>query len=180
MGMAREATTVVLPEEPYMKMAEDPYMKMNEDPYMKMNEDPYMRMKRPPMRILSHDAYMPMQTHTLPKKHQRRQSEETMFRLEDNSGSPFKVGQSPEKMNNCIYSEKTFPRRKKKMSLLTRTAEQGERNSQILHGSLMKQPFRKGNKHKDDYVYVDFEKQNYMDMAQTGSNKWKFLNFSGK
>jgi len=34
---------------------------------------------------------------------------------------------------------------------------------------------RKGNKHKGDYVFLDFERQNYVDMQQLGSKKWKFL-----
>merc|ERR1712032_685517 len=75
------------------------------------------------------------------------------------------------------YSEKTFPRRKRRINIFNRTSEDGDRNNQILNGSLVR-PFRKGNKHKDDYVFVDFEKQNYMNMASSGSNKWKFLNFS--
>jgi len=36
---------------------------------------------------------------------------------------------------------------------------------------------KKGNKHKADYVFVDFEKNNYVDMQQMGTKKWKFLTF---
>jgi len=41
---------------------------------------------------------------------------------------------------------------------------------------------KKGNKHKDDYVFIDFERNNYMDMQQLGDKKWKFLtlNFGRK
>jgi len=41
---------------------------------------------------------------------------------------------------------------------------------------------KKGNKHKDDYVFIDLERDNYMDMQQLGDKKWKFLtlNFGRK
>jgi len=176
-------TTAGSLDESYMAMASRTTrsVSIEEEPYMKMSDDAYMSMKQPPVRSMSTDAYMSMHTHTLPKKHRRRTSHEPMFQMEDNSVSSFRGPRSPEKISSCIYSENTFPRRKKKMSIFNRTSdEDGERNNQILQGAFVKQ-FRKGNKHRDDYVYVDFEKQNYMDMAQSGdkfSNKWKFLNFS--
>ena len=120
-----------------------------------------------------------MSTHTLPKKSRRRQSEqEAMFQLDSDLPSPptGKSVHSPSE-HHSSYSEKTFPRRKRRINIFNRTSEDGDRNNQILNGSLVR-PFRKGNKHKDDYVFVDFEKQNYMNMASNGSNKWKFLNFS--
>ena len=163
MRMMRTPVTRSLSQDPYMRMSQEPYMRMSE-------EDPYMRMTdaSSPPKPEENDSYCSMTNHTLPKK-SRRQSEEPVFHLDE---SPIRIPASS-------YSDKTFPMRKKKMNIFHRTPEAGERNRHILNGSLMK-PFKKGNKHKDDYVYVDFEKQNYMDMAQSGSNKWKFLNFTSK
>jgi hypothetical protein len=164
-------------DEEYMNMARvrlvapSRSLSVSEDPYMRMSEDPYMRMSESVPRKMSEDSYMPMSIRTLPKK-SRRESEDQMFQLDV---SP---GKSPcHQPSQAAYTEKTFPRRKKKINIFNRTHEDGERNNQILNGSLMK-PFKKGNKHRDDYVYVDLEKQNYMNMSQSGSNKWKFLNFS--
>ena len=36
---------------------------------------------------------------------------------------------------------------------------------------------RKANKHKADYVFVDLEQNNYVDMKQADSKRWKFLSF---
>ena len=156
-----------------------PSRSLTDDPYMRMSEDPYMRMREPVSpKKKSEDPYMSMSTHTLPKKSRRRQSEqEAMFQLDSDLPSPAagKVVHSPD--HHATYSEKTFPRRKRRINIFNRTSEDGDRNNQILNGSLVR-PFRKGNKHKDDYVFVDFEKQNYMNMGSSGSNKWKFLNFS--
>ena len=35
--------------------------------------------------------------------------------------------------------------------------------------------FKKGNRHKADYVYLDFEKNNYVDMNRISDKKWKSL-----
>ena len=170
-------------DEAYMSMGLvklPPSRSLTDDPYMRMSEDPYMRMREPVTpKKNSEDSYMPMSTHTLPKKSRRRQSEqEAMFQLDSDLPSPptGKSVHSPSD-HHSSYSEKTFPRRKRRINIFNRTSEDGDRNNQILNGSLVR-PFRKGNKHKDDYVFVDFEKQNYMNMASNGSNKWKFLNFS--
>ena len=170
-------------DEAYMSMGLGklpPSRSLTDDPYMRMSEDPYMRMREPVTpKKNSEDSYMPMSTHTLPKKSRRRQSEqEAMFQLDSDLPSPptGKSVHSPSE-HHSSYSEKTFPRRKRRINIFNRTSEDGDRNNQILNGSLVR-PFRKGNKHKDDYVFVDFEKQNYMNMASNGSNKWKFLNFS--
>ena len=170
-------------DESYMSMGISklpPSRSLTDDPYMRMSEEPYMRMREPTTpKKKGDDAYMPMNTHTLPKKSRRRQSEqEAMFQLDtDTPVSPGRGLHSPDHHAAATYSEKTFPRRKRRINIFNRTAEDGDRNNQILSGSLVR-PFRKGNKHKDDYVFVDFEKQNYMNMASNGSNKWKFLNFS--
>ena len=37
--------------------------------------------------------------------------------------------------------------------------------------------FKKGNRHKADYVFVDFERDNYMDMGRTQDKSWKFLTY---
>jgi len=168
-------------EDSYMIMDRDPVRRLSEEPYMRMSEESCARMKEEAQKRMSQDSYMQM--NTFPRKLIRRVSDEPMFQLEDSVSFPSLPcpGQSPPERvsssSNSNYSGSTFPRRKKKINIFNRTQEDGERNNQILHGSMMK-PFRKGNKHKDDYVYVDFEKQNYMDMASTGSNKWKFLNFT--
>ena len=164
-------------DEAYMSMAVGrlpPRRTLSEDPYMRMSEDPCLG-KEPTSRQGSEDSYESMSkkweaTNTLPRKARRRQSEE-VFQLD---GSPRKHSHPAEHIN---YTDKTFPRRKKRINIFNRTHEDGDRNAQILSGSLVR-PFKKGNKHKDDYVFVDFEKRNYMDMAQNGTNKWKFLNFS--
>jgi len=177
-------------DEAYMSMGLGklpPSRSLNDDPYMRMSEDPYMRMREQPVtpnKKKSEEPYMPMNTlHTLPKKSRRRQSEqEAMFQLDsdlpNSNAAGGKVVHSPDHHpSTSSYSERTFPRRKRRINIFNRTSEDGDRNNQILNGSLVR-PFRKGNKHKDDYVFVDFEKQNYMNMASSGSNKWKFLNFS--
>merc|ERR1719500_825739 len=155
-----------------------PWMPKSLSPEGRSMDEAYMRMREPATpKKKSEDPYMPMSTHTLPKKSRRRQSEqEAMFQLDtDMPSTSGKVVHSPD--HQVSYSEKTFPRRKRRINIFNRTSEDGDRNNQILNGSLVR-PFRKGNKHKDDYVFVDFEKQNYMNMASSGSNKWKFLNFS--
>ena len=35
--------------------------------------------------------------------------------------------------------------------------------------------FKKGNRHKADYVFLDFEKNNYVDMNRIPDKKWKSL-----
>ena len=35
--------------------------------------------------------------------------------------------------------------------------------------------FKKGNRHKADYVFLDFEKNNYVDMNRISDKKWKSL-----
>lgn len=48
-----------------------------------------------------------------------------------------------------------------------------ERRSSHIFGRL----FKKGNRHKADYVFVDFERDNYMDMGRIQDKNWKFLTY---
>ncbi len=48
-----------------------------------------------------------------------------------------------------------------------------ERRSSHIFGRL----FKKGNRHKADYVFVDFERDNYMDMGRVQDKNWKFLTY---
>merc|ERR1712137_183217 len=51
-----------------------------------------------------------------------------------------------------------------------------QRRSSHIFGRL----FKKGNRHKADYVFVDFERDNYMDMGRIQDKNWKFLTYFPK
>ena len=51
-----------------------------------------------------------------------------------------------------------------------------QRRSSHIFGRL----FKKGNRHKADYVFVDFERDNYMDMGRIQEKNWKFLTYFPK
>merc|ERR1712218_125642 len=104
-------------------------------PSRSLTDEPYMRMREPTTpKKKGDDAYMPMNTHTLPKKSRRRQSEqEAMFQLDtDTPVTPGRGLHSPDHHVAATYSEKTFPRRKRRINIFNRTAEDGDRNNQIL------------------------------------------------
>jgi len=51
----------------------------------------------------------------------------------------------------------------------------GENTESERSGGSLSRFFKKGNRHKADYVFVDFEKDNYVDMNRISNKKWKSL-----
>eukprot|EP00092_Neocalanus_flemingeri_P003603 GFUD01003866.1.p1 GENE.GFUD01003866.1~~GFUD01003866.1.p1 ORF type:complete len:497 (+),score=78.30 GFUD01003866.1:618-2108(+) len=94
-------------------------------------------------------------------------SDEQIFHLEQGSPRP---REAPVLRNKRTESECTSPT-KKSGTLFS----MGEGTMSMERG--LSRLRRKGNKHKADYVFVDFEKNNYVDMQQLGGKKWKFLTF---
>lgn len=94
----------------------------------------------------------------------RKFSEEQIFHLEQ--GSPNQREVPSFKNDKQYYS--TSSKNVSRLSMSEGSMSM-ERGLSRLH--------RKGNKHKADYVFVDFEKNNYVDMQQIGTKKWKFLTF---
>lgn len=64
-------------------------------------------------------------------------------------------------------------------SSLTSIWRETKKKEETCPGSLsLSKLFKKGNRHKNDYVYVDFEKDNYVDMSNhkcISNKKWKSL-----
>jgi len=57
----------------------------------------------------------------------------------------------------------------------------GKHKSELQMTERMGRHFKKGNKHKDDYVFFDFEKnKDYIDMGKARTKKWHFLDFRNK
>jgi len=94
----------------------------------------------------------------------RKFGEEPIFHLEQ--GSPM-LREGPTFGNK--KKENHSPSKKGTMFSMGEGTMSMERGLSRLH--------RKGNKHKADYVFVDFERNNYVDMQQVGGKKWKFLTF---
>jgi len=114
-------------------------------------EDPYMHMNE--VRIGEKKSSQELS---------RKLSEDQMFYLEQGSPVQRKVkNKIPENVNKS-----------KRGSLFS----MGEGTMSMDRG--LSRLHRKGNKHKEDYVFVDFEKNNYVDMQQLGGKKWKFLTLS--
>jgi len=54
----------------------------------------------------------------------------------------------------------------------------GKHKSETQMPERISRSFKKGNKHKDDYVFFDFERnKDYMDMGKARTKKWHFLDF---
>ena len=65
---------------------------------------------------------------------------------------------------------KKTPKRKKNLFQI------GKGKSELQINESVGRQFKKGNKHKDDYVFFDFEKnKDYVDMGKAKTKKWQFL-----
>ena len=73
------------------------------------------------------------------------------------------------------YMERKHPRHKRKNNLF----QIGKGKSELqLRNEIIGGQFKKGNKHKDDYVYFYFEKnKGYVDMGKAKTKMCQFLDF---
>ena len=73
------------------------------------------------------------------------------------------------KMDNIYSNRRSLPLHSEVLpsSLLTSSERRGSH--------IFDKLFKKGNRHKADYVFVDFERDNYMDMGRIPDKNWKFL-----
>ena len=77
--------------------------------------------------------------------------------------------------SQAFYCDKNMRRISLKNWSEEENASESERSTSL--GRFLK----KGNRHKAEYVYLDFEKNNYVDMSRISDKKWKSLtNFQSK
>ena len=78
------------------------------------------------------------------------------------------------KSDDYVRMDNIYPERPGQPMHLSESLPSGEeRRSSHIFGRL----FKKGNRHKADYVFVDFERDNYMDMGRIQDKNWKFLTY---
>ena len=96
----------------------------------------------------------------------KKESDQPIFNLEENH----------ETQRNSSFSMPTVIKHsKRKNNFLQTRKNKGEIQMQ----ESMERQFKKGNKNKDDYAFLDFEKnKNYVDMDKAKTKKWQFLDFS--
>ena len=133
----------------------DPGEVLSTERTMTSNEDPYMRMG---------DFLNNRNLHLERKK----KSDDSIFLLEDCHGiqqiSPF--------LMPCDLLGKKPPKRKNNLF------QTGKGKGELLEQESMGRHFKKGNKHKDDYVFFDFEQnKDYVDMGKIKTKKRHFLDF---
>ena len=88
-----------------------------------------------------------------------------MFQLEDCNWS---------QQNLSTSKPFDFFRNKRKNPLF----QVGKAKSELHIEESIGRRLKKGNKHKDDYVFFDFEKnKDYVEMGKAKTNKWHFLDF---
>jgi len=126
-----------------------------------------------PRRDFEDDPYMVMdQQKERRKKKERDSYDETIFHLEQSNSSK-------EDKNNL--SGTSFPSQKypfKTMSMFRRTEDKRADDFDPL-GCADGRHYKKGNKHKGDYVFIDLGKnKDYVSMGKPGT--WKSLSFYKK
>jgi len=127
------------------------YVEMSPEDMIGTKCDPYMRME---------ENYIHME--------KRKQSDDRMFYLE--TSEDFLEKNSS--MGTPDYLVKKPSKRKHSLFYV------GKCKSELQMPERMGRYFRKGNKHKDDYVFFDFERnRDYMDMGNARTKKWHFLDF---
>ena len=127
------------------------YVEMNPEDMIGTNCVPYMRVE---------DNYIHME--------KRKQSDDRMFYLE--TSDDFLEKNSSIGTND--YSVKKPTKMRNSLSFV------GKHKSELQMPERMGRHFRKGNKHKEDYVFFDFERnKDYMDMGKARTKKWHFLDF---
>ena len=78
------------------------------------------------------------------------------------------------KSDDYVRMDHIYPERPGQPPHLSESLPSGEeRRGSHIFGRL----FKKGNRHKADYVFVDFERDNYMDMGRIQDKNWKFLTY---
>ena len=125
---------------------------------MTSDQDPYMRMED-----FLENSYLHMER-------KKRSHDDQIFHLEESHSHATKHN-SPFLIPRDLLGTK-HPKRKN--NLLQAGIERGEL---LMQESLGRQ-YKKGNKHKDDYVFFDFEQnKDYVDMGKAKTKKWQFLDF---
>ena len=118
-------------------------------------EDPYMRVEN-----FTENNYLHME--------KKKKSEEPLFDMENHH-------RDPANYLSMTYSdllEKKPPKRKNNLFQI------GKGKSELQMNESVGRQFMKGNKHKDDYVFFDFEKnKDYVDMGKPNIKKLQFLEF---
>ena len=126
---------------------------MDPEGMLEGEDDPYMRIENFP-----ENDYLHME--------KKNRSEEPLFHFKNHQRDPANYLS----MTSSELSGKKAPKRKNNLF------EKGKNELQ-LNESIGRQ-FKKGNKHKDDYVFFDFEKnKDYVDMGKAKTKKWQFLDF---
>ena len=77
------------------------------------------------------------------------------------------------KSDDYVRMDHIYPERPRSHPQQCESLPSERRGSSHIFGRL----FKKGNRHKADYVFVDFERDNYMDMGRTQDKNWKFLTY---
>jgi hypothetical protein len=118
-------------------------------------EDPYMRVEN-----FTENNYLHME--------RKKKSEEPLFHSENHQKDPADYTT----MTTSDLLGKKPPKRKNNLFQI------GNGKSEIQMNESNGRQFKKGNKHKDDYVFFDFEKnKDYVDMGKAKTKKWQFLDF---
>ena len=137
------------------KQSHSSYVEMDPEGMFEGEEDPYMRVEN-----FTEDNYLHME--------RMKKSKEPVFDMETPNIDPSNYLS----MTSSDLLGKKPPKRKNNLFQI----EKGKSELQ-LNGSNERQ-FKKGNKHKDDYVFFDFEKnKDYVDMGKAKTKKWQFLDF---
>ena len=130
----------------------------------------------------SQSSYVEMDPGDMSSLEKRRMSEDDPYmRMEDlqigwkkASDQPiFNLEENHETQHNSSVSMPTVIKHsKRKNNFLHTDKNKGELQIQERH-------FKKGNTHKDDYAFLDFEqKKDYVDMEKAKTKKWQFPDFN--
>ena len=116
--------------------------------------------------ISEDDQYMRMEDLQMGWK---KESDQPMFHLEENH----------EKQHNSPFSMPHHPTDRKQPKRKNNFLQTGKNKGELQIQESMERQLKKGNKHKDDYAYFDFEQnKDYVDMGKAKTNKWHFLDFN--
>eukprot|EP00092_Neocalanus_flemingeri_P007857 GFUD01008482.1.p1 GENE.GFUD01008482.1~~GFUD01008482.1.p1 ORF type:complete len:423 (-),score=109.98 GFUD01008482.1:42-1310(-) len=75
---------------------------------------------------------------------------------------------------SLVTKQKKLPKRKNNW------LHKGKDNGELLMQESLARQYKRGNKHKDDYVFFDFEQnKDYVDMGKAKTKKWQFFDFKG-
>jgi len=137
------------------KESQSSYVEMNPEDMLSGADDPYMSMES-----IQENDYLHME--------KRKKSADRMFQLEDCNRSHQNLLTS----KPFDFLGNKFPTRKNNLFQV------GKAKSELHIEESIGRRLKKGNKHKDDYVFFDFEKnKDYVEMGKAKTNKWHFLDF---